>query len=155
MLEWFGWLTNTLALESCRETLSTWGKPQGCSENWAHKRPVPVFHASRVVVFIWQGDPEHLSLCSFYKMKIHKACSVLYFLFSCQSGRAALPEIGNKVSQRITNYSDISLETLPCDQSNSVDIVYHMNNIKSSQCDIKSYQERLWKKKKKKGPCFI
>lgn len=87
MLEWFGWLTNTLALEGCRETLSTWGKPQGCSLQWIHKRDRVLYpwNASRGMVFIWQSDPEHLSLCSYCKMRIQKAFFCL-FLWSNQMG---------------------------------------------------------------------
>lgn len=53
------------------------------------------------MVLIWLSGPEHLSLFNYCKMR-------LFSVYFCgPTGWAALPEIGNKVSQRITKSAQI------------------------------------------------
>lgn len=65
-------------------------------------------NTSRVMVFIWQSDPEHLSLCSYCKMRIQKAFSA--FLWSNRTG--STPR--NRQQSEPKNHKTIQIFPWPC-----------------------------------------
>lgn len=61
--------------------------------------------APGAMLLLWLSGPEHLSLFNYCKMRPFFWFFSVYFCG--QTGWAALPEIGNKVSQRITKSAQI------------------------------------------------
>lgn len=122
MLEWFGWLTNALVLESGRETLSTWGKPQCCAQLCAHKRPDSVFAKSLpgLMVLSWQDDQQHLSFVHSWWNKEDKLCIFCVLLVHADAGSPQNRQQSEPTNQTPSppqkkNHSNISLSRLLCD----------------------------------------